>query len=281
LPLWRTIGKSVWFIRIFKLALIASMKFQTNTTNETGGHGVTSPEILLKRKLAGYLAGAAGTAAMLGVHEAQAAVVYWSPTNWIGGAGPGNPVTAGLDGGFTFEPLTGIVGAAVDQYTVPISGFTVWNYSNSGSGNFVQLLGDTPNPTVGPAVGYDAISNLALSTPIGMGSTFGDYYSDGFVFFDYKNFVGYPWNTGANTTGYVGLQFKNGANTHYGWARFTYDDLNTGFITIHEFAYENQPGQSILAGDTGSAAVPEPSRALLALAGLCGVALRRRRKQAA
>ena len=246
------------------------MKSHTRTSRRPTCDGMTSPESLLTRKLAGYLAGVAGTAAVLAAPQAQAAVIYWDNAD----------IFAPVGVGFTFEPVTGLIGGAVNGYTTPVGGFTVWNYS----ANYIQLTGDAKNPAVGTLAGPNATSNLALGTTIGSASVFaGSGPYPYFMYFDKSNAAGFPWNTEADgTTGYVGLKFEIGVNTHYGWARFTYDDLTTGNITLHDFAYENVAGQSILAGDTGpAAAAPEPSRALLALAGLCGVALRRRRKQAA
>lgn len=47
---------------------------------------------------------------------------------------------------------------------------------------------------------------------------------------------------------YVGLKFKIGSQTHYGWARFdTREDSRQ--YTLKDFAYENTPDKSILAGD--------------------------------
>lgn len=257
----------------FDLGLITCMNSYTHTSRRPTCDGMTTPESLLTRKLAGYLAGVAGTAAMLAAPQAQAAVIYTDNLD----------IFAPVGFGFTFEPGTGLIGGAVNGQTVPTSGFTVWNYGLPYT-NYIQLTGDAKNPAVGTLAGPNAASNLALGTTIGSASVFaGSGAYPYFMYFDKSNAAGFPWNTELDgTTGYVGLKFEMGANTHYGWARFTYDDLTTGNITLHDFAYENVAGQSILAGDTGPAAhVPEPSRALLALAGLCGVALRRRRKQAA
>jgi hypothetical protein len=47
---------------------------------------------------------------------------------------------------------------------------------------------------------------------------------------------------------YVGLKFKIGSQTHYGWARLDTRDDSKQFI-LKDFAYENTPDKSILAGD--------------------------------
>ena len=83
--------------------------------------------------------------------------------------------------------------------------------------------------------------------------------------------------------GYIGFQFTDagGSNLYYGWAEITIDASNTAY-TINEWAYNSTAGGSILVGETGVSAVPEPSALSLALIGLGagGVLAWRRRKQA-
>jgi hypothetical protein len=62
--------------------------------------------------------------------------------------------------------------------------------------------------------------------------------------------------TGSHTDKYIGLRFKIGSNTHYGWVRL---DASIGIpyapgnwsVTIKDFAYESTPNTGILAGDMG------------------------------
>ena len=65
---------------------------------------------------------------------------------------------------------------------------------------------------------------------------------------------------------------------NWGWANVSWNETAKA-LTINSAYVQSTPNTSITVGDVG--AVPEPSRALLALAGLGGVALHRRRKQAA
>ena len=50
------------------------------------------------------------------------------------------------------------------------------------------------------------------------------------------------------TDKYLGLKFKIGSQTHYGWARLDARD-DDRIYTLKDFAYENTPDKSILAGD--------------------------------
>ena len=209
-------------------------------------------------RLSHYVNGAVGTAALLSTTSTQAAVIYWDPTDMV--ATPTGE-------GFTFDMVSGVVASAATPVSVIPTGFVIWNYA---APNYVQLARSTN--LLDPVVGGDYMSNLSATTAIGSASSFGGY---GLTYFDSNNAGGFPWNTEADgTTGFLGLRFAISGNTHYGWARFTYDDATTGNITLHDFAYENVAGTNILAG---AGSVPEVSTGLLALAGLAGATLRRRR----
>jgi len=70
--------------------------------------------------------------------------------------------------------------------------------------------------------------------------------------------------------GFIGVEFRIDAGTHYAWFDVGAHELGIGGI-IYGYAYETEPGRSIAAG-----AIPEPgTAALLALAG--GIVLMKRR----
>lgn len=73
------------------------------------------------------------------------------------------------------------------------------------------------------------------------------------------------------------IGFQTSTN-NWGWANVSWD-ASAKALTFNSAYVESVAGNTITVGDIG--AVPEPSRALLALAGLGAAALRRRRKQAA
>ena len=133
------------------------------------------------------------------------------------------------------------------------------------------------------AIGNQMISNgsgglkkLASGANISAGGPFG---GNGIL----RGFSSIPLNRGtwaSNQSGFAGVQFLNSGNTLYGWIRLKWTDSadanpEPNTITAIDWAYNDTPNGSILAGQ-----VPEPSQALLALAGLGAVALRRRRKEA-
>ena len=75
-----------------------------------------------------------------------------------------------------------------------------------------------------------------------------------------------------NEDAYLGLSYLDGVNYYYGWARFnrTSDGPQIS-VTLKDFAMEQSPNTSILAG-----AIPEPTSMLLTLGALGLATLRRR-----
>ena len=93
------------------------------------------------------------------------------------------------------------------------------------------------------------------------------------------------WSMGQ--TGFFGFAFNKDGQRHYGWGELKFDptSANTdgyGFQVTRAY-YNDTPGASIAAGDTGGgSAVPEPSTLALAMLAAGGVAAyRSRRKQPA
>lgn len=77
--------------------------------------------------------------------------------------------------------------------------------------------------------------------------------------------------------GYVGVQFKSVAGTHFGWVRVEMTGDAYNGITVTDWAYNSTPDAPILVGQ-----VPEPgSLGLLALGGVGVLAWRKKRAQVA
>lgn len=87
----------------------------------------------------------------------------------------------------------------------------------------------------------------------------------------------------SNQTGFGAFRLNTGfGNYRYGWVRLKWTDSadinpHPNALIAVDWAYESTINAPIQAGNTG-APIPEPSRALLALAGAGAAFLRRRRK---
>jgi hypothetical protein len=91
--------------------------------------------------------------------------------------------------------------------------------------------------------------------------------------FDEAAPANFDWNVGDR--GFVGLRVSLNGNIHYGWADISINAVGTSFNhTLYGYAYEDVAQATILAG-----AVPEPSTALLLVAGAAGAASIRRRRE--
>jgi hypothetical protein len=90
----------------------------------------------------------------------------------------------------------------------------------------------------------------------------------------------------ASQTGFAGFDFKVTGGEDFGWVRLHWSASVAGHpdsVKIVDYAYNNVPGDPILAGQTTeeSSAVPEPSTIALALlaSGAAGVLAWRKRRQ--
>lgn len=95
--------------------------------------------------------------------------------------------------------------------------------------------------------------------------------------------LGITWGNFYNQTGYMALKLTGDlGETYYGWARVTTFGLPSQYtdwwsddprLVVHEWAYNNTPGATILVGQT----VPEPATmVVLVLGGLFALVRRRR-----
>jgi hypothetical protein len=140
--------------------------------------------------------------------------------------------------------------------------------------NRILILQDPPPNIGGP------IAPLPAEFLIGSGSESGVLtWSPGFGD-DFETLANYYNGVAsgpfAGQHAYMGLEFRQGANTYYGWALLQISGDYAAIGQIESWAWETQPGVSIFAG-----AVPEPSSlALLTLGGAFIIWRLRKRSQA-
>ncbi len=224
------------------------MKSRAYSTRRPARPGIT----LLRPQMAGYLAGAVGTAALLGAPQAEAAV-----TAVTFGFGPQYTVADGFNDFWTVGPGFGtLLGRAGVGYLFL-------------GARTIRALGSVYNTG-----SFDAETGLASFFADGTVIGAGGNGALGYAFFQRASPPSLDFTSDQLNKN---IAFKTNTN-NWGWANVSWTEA-TSTLAINSAYVESVANTSITVGDIG--AVPEPSRALLALAGLGGVALRRRRKQAA
>ena len=115
---------------------------------------------------------------------------------------------------------------------------------------------------------------LSAGETIGVGASFSGV-TDTRTLYDGGSTTPANFDWAVGTRGFLGLRFDLNGNTHYGWADVSLNsDAGGLYHTLHGYAYENTPAATILAG-----AVPEPTAAMLLVAGAAGAASVRRRRR--
>lgn len=211
-------------------------------------------------------------ALLLAADAASSAVVYVDlpePEGFLG-IGPGNPFTKTFDfdgnGTTDLEFLAG----------VDVFGFYVLAPPTSRVA-FVSLFGVLPmypGEEIGSILGPTSNPMAALfpDDPVWTHLTGPARLS--FLFNDAGNVTGGPWHPENDAAygedAYLGFEFQGDDGTHYGWLRIQEFAGVGGFF--REYAYNDFPGESILAGQ-----IPEPSTTVLLIGGFAFVVGRRRR----
>jgi len=99
-------------------------------------------------------------------------------------------------------------------------------------------------------------ADLASGASIGPGGNFGKGKSYG-VLFGYYYFNRLTGNFPPNASGYVGFQFSESGQVHYGWLRVrlaNLDGWHSPSIELSEFGYESTPNTAITAGNCAASA---------------------------
>ena len=200
----------------------------------------------LDRHLAAYVAAAAAAGvSMLAATPAAAAVVYTPANIAIGTSGYALDLNHDGIPDFTFNIAVigesdGIIGILNLRLDVPGNGVRPMG----------QLAGDAAALPQGARIGPLKSFTSALST---YGGVFmyahGEFSHTGVK----TSFSDGPWVKQTNK--FLGLKFLIGNRFHYGWARLT---TTPGGTVLTGYAYENDPGHQILAGQiSGNDAQPE------------------------
>ncbi len=159
----------------------------------------------------------------------------------------------------------------IDTATTSTSVITGWDvnpffggYAIGNSAAFQPVRSGTGNS--------DSILNLAYGTLV---DSLLNYATGEAGSSDHIGGGAYQFTEGAQ--GYLGFKFttNSSAGPFYGWMRVTLT-ANTSGALIHDWAYDNT-GSGLFVGSL--TAVPEPSRAMLLIAGACFASLRRQRRK--
>jgi hypothetical protein len=171
-----------------------------------------------------------------------------------------------------------------------------WHFTNQPTSN------DFYN-TIQVDVGKNEVMDIGVyyAKPLADGAIIGasQHFRNRLNFMAQSSYVGYcchrylhgPWNNVENH--YLGVSFKIGAETHYGWIRMSVSDPHWPLtVLITGYAYETVPNQSLRAGqtsDNADVAVPQakttqpavPKSASLGMlaAGFYGLQVWRREEQ--
>jgi hypothetical protein len=190
----------------------------------------------LEKRIAAYAAvGVAGTCLLSVSPDAEAKVVY-------------TPAHVVIDQGMKFD------------LDVNHDGIVDFVFSNGGS-TFIQFFGLIPQDHANAVVdeGFCISSNaqprnapaaLPSGQEIGRQLNFRPYGQcmRSFVYYDTQG----HWQHATNK--YLGLAMRIDGQIHYGWGRLSTSGILNFQAVLTGYAYETEPGKSIVAGDEGGGA---------------------------
>jgi MYXO-CTERM domain-containing protein len=210
-------------------------------------------------RLATYLTGAVGSSFLLGASQAEAAV-----TSITFGFGSVLNLNSNLSG--VYSPITPNFGSMYVYANIYNNGATTMPFIAIGADSVKNQGAFYFQNLVEADSFYGLPKFLANGTVVGNGGN-GQLGQVGF-----ETPLGPDFQVNTNQTN-KNLGFKT-SNGNWGWANVSWN-ATTEELVFHSAFVESDVGVPIVV------AAPEPSRALLALAGLGAAALRRRRKKAA
>jgi len=134
------------------------------------------------------------------------------------------------------------------EFTQLSSSARVW--ANSNASNFVEVLG-----TTGPAYPYPLV--LDLSNPINSSQT--NWQSGTWQVLNYHDSSNSSrdGNWIDKTSKYLGLRFTINSEIHFGWLRLTVPNNANDGITIHDYYFNPNADQPVLAGQFAPLSVNE------------------------
>jgi len=228
------------------------------------------------QKLASLLALSAGALAM--PQAADASIVYANLSTSPGKVGFSSGFGAGFNISLPNSNVLGFWKSRSSTSSHPRASTRRVNVYGSGGarikagGGFAVLA--PANATLGKWLGGASSATIAK----GVHRTFGHWTGSSSTWVHTGSANSHSPNGFSHK--YLAFKFNDGAHTDYGWVDLSLgiSDTSGPDLTINGYAYDNQ-GNEILAGDTGSAAVPEPSQtagmAVLGALALGAVGVRR------
>ncbi len=242
------------------------------------GHLKESKAGIDVRQAAAY--GAAASSALVMMSQAEASVVH----NAAGTLSP--PVTVAKT---TFSSGTSYVNFDINGDSTNDFALFGYYYTSSDSSYFGAGINGTVSGNNNSVLGSGNVRKLSYGNNIGPTNTSWQTASGTARKVFYNSGSGTSgWSGNNGETGFAGVRFKIGGNTHYGWIKL---QLNAaGSLTATEWAYESCPDTPINAGQTTGgvncntpAAIPTMGLPALGLMGLAlggiGLAGLRRRRQ--
>jgi|GEM_PF-4371501 len=144
------------------------------------------------------------------------------------------------------------------QKVAPFNIAQTYNELSSHTNSRIIRAFFTPNtPDAKPLLNANKFpAYVASGANIGPGGHFGTAKSYGLLFqYNYSNRIKGPFSSGQ--VGYVGFEFTESAQTHYGWVRVQM--VRGGFrnypsLTVSEYGYESSPNTAIAADNCVAAA---------------------------